>query len=179
VEGGNLTVVPAGSVPADLVIALPRLRGNPVPGIPQNRDGFIPVDRDCRVQGIQSVYAAGDATSFPIKQGGIATQQAAAVAREIAAAAGAPVQREQFRPVLRGLLLTGEGARFMRSEVTGGQGDESEISDHILWWPQTKVAGQDVSQYLSKRIEPIQPKAPLAPDAIPVEVDLTEALTDP
>ena len=179
VEGGNLTVVPEGSVPADLVIALPRLRGNPVPGIPQNRDGFIPVDRDCRVQGIQSVYAAGDATSFPIKQGGIATQQAAAVAREIAAAAGAPVQREQFRPVLRGLLLTGEGARFMRSEVSGGQGDESEISDHMLWWPQTKVAGQYVSQYLSKKIEPIQPKAPLAADAIPVEVDLTEALTDP
>ncbi len=98
-EGGNLTVVPAGSVPADLVVALPRLRGNPVPGIPQNRDGLIPVDRDCRVQGIQSVYAAGDATSFPIKQGGIATQQAAAVAREISAAAGAPVHREQFRPV--------------------------------------------------------------------------------
>jgi len=178
VEDGDLTVVPAGSIPADLVIALPHLRGNPVPGIPQNRDGFIPVNRDCRVQGIQSVYAAGDATSFPIKQGGIATQQAAAVAREIAAAAGAPVQREQFRPVLRGLLLTGKGARFMRSEVTGGRGDAS-VSDHILWWPQTKVAGQYVSQYLAKRIEPIQPKAPLAADAIPVEVDITEAFTDP
>jgi hypothetical protein len=81
--------------------------------------------------------------------------------------------------VLRGLLLTGAGARFMRSDITGGQGDESEISDHILWWPQTKVAGQYVSQYLAKRIEPIEPKAPLAADAIPVEVDLTEALTDP
>ena len=179
VEDGNLTVVPAGSVPADLVIALPRLRGNPVPGIPQNRDGFIPVNRDCQVEGIPSVYAAGDTTSFPIKQGGIATQQAAAVAREIAAAAGAPVQREQFRPVLRGLLLTGKDARFMRSEVTGGQGDASRISDHMLWWPQTKVAGQYVSQYLANKIDPIQPKAPLAADAIPVEVDISEAITDP
>jgi sulfide:quinone oxidoreductase len=178
VEDGNLTVIPAGSVPADLVIALPSLRGNPVPGIPQNRDGFIPVNRDCRVQGIQSVYAAGDATSFPIKQGGIATQQAAAVAREIAAAAGAPVQKEEFRPVLRGLLLTGKGARFMRSEVTGGQGDASSISDHMLWWPQTKVAGQYVSQYLANKIDPIEPKAPLAADAIPIDIDISEVPTD-
>jgi hypothetical protein len=29
------------------------------------------------------------------------------------------------------------------------------------------------------RIEPMQPKAPLAPNGIPIEGDLTEALTDP
>jgi hypothetical protein len=80
--------------------------------------------------------------------------------------------------VLRGLLLTGEGARFMRSEVAGGHGDASKVSDHMLWWPETKVAGRYISNYLSKKIEPIQPKAPLAPDAIPVEVDLSEAPAD-
>jgi hypothetical protein len=42
-----------------------------------------------------------------VKQGGIATQQADAVAKSIAALAGAPVTPEPLRPVLRGLLLTG------------------------------------------------------------------------
>ena len=39
---------------------------------------------------LEAVYAAGDATDFPIKQGGLATQQADAVAERIAARAGAP-----------------------------------------------------------------------------------------
>ena len=41
---------------------------------------------------LAGVYAAGDGTAFPIKQGGLATQQADAVAETIAAAAGAPVE---------------------------------------------------------------------------------------
>jgi sulfide:quinone oxidoreductase len=175
VEDGRLMLVPKSSIPADLVVALPRLRGTPVPGLPHDSDGFLPVDRDGRVENVESVYAAGDATSFPIKQGGIAAQQADAVAREIAAATGAPVKREPFRPVLRGLLLTGKDARFMRSEIAGGHGDAGQVSDHMLWWPETKIAGQYISAYLANKIDPIQPKAPLAPDAIPVEVDLTEA----
>ena len=35
------------------------------------------------MQGANDVYAAGDATTFPIKQGGLATQQADAVAGSI------------------------------------------------------------------------------------------------
>ena len=36
------------------------------------------------------IFAAGDATSEPIKQGGLAAQQADAAAEAIAAEAGAP-----------------------------------------------------------------------------------------
>jgi sulfide:quinone oxidoreductase len=174
-EDGVLALVPRSSIPADLVIALPRLVGNPVPGLPADADGFLPVDRNCGVVGVDDVFAAGDASSFPIKQGGIATQQADAVAREVAARSGAPVSREPFRPVLRGMLLTGEGARFMRSEVAGGSGDAGQFSGHMLWWPGTKVAGQYISHYLAREIERLEPKPAVAPDGIPIDVDLSEA----
>ena len=175
VKDGVLEVVPGDSIAADRVVALPRLRGNPPAGLPTDADGFVPVDGNGRVRGCEHVYAAGDITSFPIKQGGIAAQQADAAACAIAAHAGAPVKAEEFRPVLRGLLLTGQGARFMRAEVSGGRGEASEVSRRMLWWPEMKVAGQYLSHYLSRQIEPVRPAEPLPADAIPVEVDLTQA----
>ena len=47
---------------------------------PADRDGFIHTDRHGGVPGMDGVFAAGDATTFPIKQGGLAAQQADAVA---------------------------------------------------------------------------------------------------
>jgi sulfide:quinone oxidoreductase len=171
---GSLSVVPEGTLPADRVVALPQLRGNAPAGLPTNGDGFVPVDRHGRVRGEDRVFAAGDVTTFPIKQGGIAAQQADAAAAAIAAQAGAPVTADEFRPVLRGLLLTGTGARFFRAEVTGGHGDAAEVSRRLLWWPEMKVAGRYLSHYLSREVEPMRLADPLPPDAIPVELDLTE-----
>ena len=102
--------------------------------------------------GLTGVYAAGDGTNFPIKQGGLATQQADGVAEAIAAAAGAPVKPEPFRPVLRGLLFTGGDDRFLRNVVAGG-GGEGEVATHTLWWPPTKIAGRYISGYLFGRDE--------------------------
>jgi sulfide:quinone oxidoreductase len=174
-EHGSLALTPSGELKADRVVALPLLRGRAPAGLPADGDGFLPTDEHGRVRGCEHVYAAGDATAFPVKQGGIATQQADAAARTIAAQAGAPVELEPFRPVLRGLLLTGDGARFMRSEIAGGQGDSSDVSTRMLWWPETKVAGQYLSHYLSRSLSPVHPVEPLPPDAIPVELDLGQA----
>ena len=137
-------------IDADRVVALPALVGRGVEGVPADGDGFIPVDRHGRVPGLPGVYAAGDGTNFPIKQGGLATQQADAVAEAIAAEAGAPVEPEPFRPVLRGLLLTGGDDRFMRHAAAGG-GGEGEVASHTLWWPPTKIAGRYISGYLFGR----------------------------
>ena len=172
---GSLSVAPSGPLEVDRVVALPHLRGRSPGGLPHDADGFLAADEYGQVRDCADVFAAGDVTTFPVKQGGIATQEADAAARAIAARAGSPVEKEPFRPVLRGLLLTGEGARFMRSEIAGGKGDTSDVSTRMLWWPQTKVAGQYLSHYLSRRIEPIQPVEPLPADAVPVEVDLTYA----
>jgi sulfide:quinone oxidoreductase len=150
---GYVIADPGGRrIDADRIVALPALVGRAIEGVPADGDGFIPVDAHGRVRGMSGVYAAGDGTNFPIKQGGLATQQADAVAEAIAAEAGAPVEPEPFRPVLRGLLLTGGDDRFLRNAVAGG-GGEGEVATHTLWWPPTKIAGRYISGYLFGRDE--------------------------
>jgi sulfide:quinone oxidoreductase len=68
---GFLEMVPTGPIPADHVVALPRLTGPAIEGVPGPK-GFLPTDEHGRVGGTVGVYAAGDVTSFPIMQGGIA-----------------------------------------------------------------------------------------------------------
>ena len=51
--------------------------------------------------------------------------------------AGAPVAPRPYRPVLRGLLLTGGEVRYLRHDPGGA----SEASDELLWWPPAKIAG--------------------------------------
>jgi sulfide:quinone oxidoreductase len=135
---------------ADRVVALPRLEGLRILGLPQDEDGFIGTDLHGRVTGPADVYAAGDITRFPIKQGGIATQQADAVAESIAAAAGADVDPRPFRPVLRGLLLTGKAPRYLKNELAGGHGDASVVSTDAPWWPPAKIVGRYLSPFLAE-----------------------------
>jgi sulfide:quinone oxidoreductase len=169
---GALSVVPEGTVPAEHVVALPRLRGRPLEGVPHDTDGFIEVDQFGRVRDVADVYAAGDLTAGSVKQGGIATQQADTVAAAIARQLGAPVEPQPFKPVLRGTLLTGDSARYMRNELTGGKGERSDVSAQLLWWPEGKVAGRHLSGYLAHDAQPLEPAPPLGADAVPVDVDL-------
>ena len=174
VEGSTLAVTPAGGVPADAVVALPRLAGLPIEGLPSDADGFIPTDANGRVQGLDDVFAAGDTTSFPIKQGGLAAQQADAAAETIAAAAGVAVEPEPFRPVLRGLLLTGEAPVFLRAELGGGTGDTSVATGELLWWPPGKIVGRYLAPFLAERAGAIL--APPSGDALPVDVEVASSL---
>ena len=100
--------------------------------------------------GVENVYAAGDGTNFPIKQGGIACQQADAVAEVIAKAAGASLEPRSFRPVLRGQLITGRESRFMRTSLSGREGDSAQSSPETLWWPPSKIAGRYLAPYLAR-----------------------------
>jgi sulfide:quinone oxidoreductase len=133
---------------AQRIVALPRLEGPGVPGLAADAHGFLPVDELGRVTGTDSAFAAGDGTTSPIKQGGIAAQQADAVARAVARRAGADVEARPFRPVLRAKLLTGSQAKYLRRAVGGDEAADSEASDHTLWWPPTKVAAPYLSPYL-------------------------------
>jgi sulfide:quinone oxidoreductase len=170
---GELRLVPEGSVAAERVVALPRLRGTRIDGLPQTVEGFIPVDAHGQVHGLDDVFAAGDISSFPVKQGGIAAQQADAAAELIAANAGADLTPQPFRPVLRGLLLTGRQPRYLRHEITGGAGDVSAASPEPLWWPPAKIVGRYLAPFLGA-IAGVEspPEAPAAPGAVPVEVEL-------
>ena len=72
-------------VHADVVVALPDLVGPRISGLPHDDDEFLPVDEHGRVFGCTDVFAAGDATAYPVKHGGLAAQQADAIAEAIAA----------------------------------------------------------------------------------------------
>ena len=170
VEPGGLATRPGGLLAADRVVALARVEGPAVVGVPQDAHGFIPANEYGAVVGVEDVYVAGDAVAFPVKQGGIAAQQADAVAEVIAARAGAPVRPRPFRPVLRGLLLTGARPRYLRSELARGLDDSSLASLEALWWPPAKVAGRYLAPYLAS-VFGLTPEPPDA-GALPVEVAL-------
>ena len=146
---GALELVPGPALDVDRVIALPRLEGAPLDGIPQTLAGFISVDAHCRVHGFEEVFAAGDITSFPVKQGGIAAQQADAAAEAIAVAIGIDVDPRPFRPVLRGLLLTGREPRYLRRELSGQPTHDPVASYEPLWWPPAKIAGRHLAPFLA------------------------------
>jgi sulfide:quinone oxidoreductase len=135
----------------DRVIALPELHGPVVRGIPLGENGFIRVDPHCRVPDVEAIYAAGDATDFPIKMGGIGSQQADVAAQSIAALAGASVTPERFNPVIHGMLLTHEEPRYLTAHIMGGHEFSSEITDTPTWSPGRKIAAKYLAPYLEER----------------------------
>ena len=147
-EDDSLILTPGDrKVEADVVIALPEMEGPAIEGLPADEDGFLPVDDHSRVRDTDDVYAAGDGTNFPLKQGGLATQQADTAAADIAHRIGAAVAPEPFRPVLRGQLLTGDASLHMRTDIAGGGGEGTASLDR-LWWPPHKISGRYLAPML-------------------------------
>jgi sulfide:quinone oxidoreductase len=100
-EDGRLRIAPGDPIETEAVVSLPCLEGRRVEGLPAGVDGFLPIDEHCRVLGAEGVFAAGDVTAFPIKQGGIAAREADAAAEAIAAAAGCELSPAPFVPAPR------------------------------------------------------------------------------
>ncbi|HLJ03677.1 MAG TPA: FAD-dependent oxidoreductase [Solirubrobacteraceae bacterium] len=166
---GGLTVHPGETVlDAQRVVCLPRAVGPRLQGLPATARGFIPTDPHGRVPDVEAVWAAGDAIDFPVKQGGLAAQQADAAAESIAAHAGVELEPAPFRPVLRGMMLTGRGKAWMRQEPAG----EGVAVRRALWWPPTKIAGRYLSPYLAARHGDEAVDGGSQPEGEPVELDL-------
>jgi sulfide:quinone oxidoreductase len=169
-EDGELVLTPGDRrIGNPELIALPAMSGPAITGLPSDDDGFIPIDQHARVIGADDVYAAGDGTNFPIKQGGLGTQQADAAAAHIAHRLGAAVDAEPFHPVLRGKLLTGGESLHLRADVAGG-GGESESSLDSLWWPPHKISGRYLAPLLYHGDAPADPEPPAS--TLDVEVAL-------
>ena len=141
---GSVVLADGELIQADRVVAVPELRGRRFTGVPASRSGFVPVDAAGRVEGLEDVYAAGDLTTFPIKQGGLAAQQADVVAQTIAASLGVPVKQVRAPRVLHARVLGGgagvppygirlerathtrrAGSRRRRGQRQGGKGVRS------------------------------------------------------
>jgi len=152
-EPGQVALHPGGRrLHVERVVALPELFGPSTPGVPKaSGDGFIPIDVYCRVPGLEHVYAAGDASDFAVKFGGIAAQQADVAAEGIAALAGAPVEPSKFHPVVHAILLGGQKPLYLSAHITGGHGSSSEVSEEPTWSPPTKIAAKYLAPYLDAR----------------------------
>ena len=151
-EDGELRFADGEPLEVDRAVALPALEVPPLPGLPQRDHGFVVTDVQMHASGLERVWAAGDVTSFPIKQGGLAAQQADVAARSIAAHAGAHAPLEAFQPVLRAALITGETPEYMRSAIARNADGEAAVG-RALWWPPLKLAGRYLAPYLARAME--------------------------
>jgi sulfide:quinone oxidoreductase len=150
----RLTMTTGEAVQADRVVAVPRLVGRRVSGVPADWNGFVATDAHGRVREVPDVFAAGDMTQFRVKQGGLATQQADVIAAVLAARAGADVEIPPVRHVLRTRLLVPDGPLYLRAELDGDGGplpatESAQISTEALWWPPAKLFGRYLSPWMA------------------------------
>ncbi|HEY6758748.1 MAG TPA: FAD-dependent oxidoreductase [Baekduia sp.] len=171
-DDGQLEVLPGGTpLDSQRVVALPTIEGRAIAGVPADERGFVPVDDHGRVTSLTDVYAAGDGTTFPVKQGGLACQQADAVAEVLAAAAGADVHPTPFHPVLRGRLMTGRGAAYLEHALHGGAGD-TPPREMRLWSVAHKIDGRYLSPWLAALEPEIAATAAQADHAGDLDIDI-------
>jgi sulfide:quinone oxidoreductase len=161
---GALALRSGGSVDADRVITAPRLLGPRITGVPADREGFVTTDALGGVTDLPDVYAAGDMTSFPIKHGGLATQQADVIAQRIAADRGALVKEIQVKHVLHAQLVGGEHPIVLRTELDEFGQPTTATLQHEHPAPDSlqspaKVHGRYLEPYLHAR-------TPDAPDLV-------------
>jgi sulfide:quinone oxidoreductase len=146
---GQLELLAGGTLRADRVIALPVQRGPALEGLPTDAHGFLRTVGDGSVPGAPDVWAVGDGSSFPVKQGGIACQQADSVAAAIARRLGIEVDEVPFMPTLRAWVWDGRGGKFLRADLPGGRTESTGVAgDTPLWWPVAKVAGRFLAPFL-------------------------------
>jgi sulfide:quinone oxidoreductase len=149
------------SLEVDRIVALPELRGPAVPGLPSDIGGFIPIDDYARVVGAKHVWAAGDATDFPIKHGGVAAQMADTAAGFIAKLAGSPIQVRKFSPVPQGVLLTGASPRLLKGQLAGARG----VPDKLRKLHRGDVTPKIAARYLAPRLAGMSPEPFSSPPA--------------
>jgi sulfide:quinone oxidoreductase len=130
IEPGQPQVVaahPSGTrVDVDRVVALPTLRGRPIPGIPVEEHGFVEIDEHCRVKRLEHVWAVGDITTYPVKAGGMAAEQADVAAEAIAASAGADVTPRALDAAGRADLAALPAGRYLEPRLeTDGASDSA------------------------------------------------------
>jgi sulfide:quinone oxidoreductase len=142
----------AGSqwITADRIVALPRVAGPRLRGVPCDAHGFVPVDPRGRVPGLDGVYAAGDGTAGPIKQGGLAAQQADAVVADVLWRLGVGADPGPPPPaVLRGVLRTPSGPLYLQAEIgRDGEPRRSVASFAPLWPAPGRVASRWLASHL-------------------------------
>lgn len=143
VAPGGLVLEPdARTLAVQRVVAVPRVVGPAIGGLPLDDEGFIVAGDDARVDGCTRTWAAGDGVVSPVKFGGLATHQARRAAAAIARVAGVADVPDPGEPVLAGRLLVGDRSRRLIRRA--------DIDRAPLWWPAGKVTGEHLPQWLAE-----------------------------
>jgi sulfide:quinone oxidoreductase len=153
-----------GVLRTDEVIAVPQLVGRWVAGVPAAWSGFVATDERGGVIGLPDVYAAGDMTSYPVKQGGLAAQQADLIASDLARRVGADVPRRPVRHVLRAQLFGAGEPLYLYTELDGhGQAlpvaPETAVATSSAWWPSAKLFAPYLTPWMASRSAPVAASA--------------------
>jgi sulfide:quinone oxidoreductase len=147
---------------ADRIVTLPKITGPAIRGVPAGTRWFVPINERCVVPCADGrVFAAGDATDFPVKHGGIGAQQADTAAAGIAHLAGLGNRPPPVHPVIRGSLLTGGQPLYIAARVSGGLGWQSEIYEQPPWPAEEKIVAEELGDYLAT-LEPVDLQATTA-----------------
>lgn len=152
VDRCGVRLADAGTVPAERVIAVPALVGRRLPGVPADFGGFVTTGAFGRVADLQDVYAAGDMTAFPVKQGGLAAQDAENIAAVLAAQAGADARMPALTRVLRAQLFGAPEPLFLSAELDlNGRPRpvSSAVSSEPPWWPPSTLVGRHVTPWMA------------------------------
>jgi sulfide:quinone oxidoreductase len=174
VRDGRVELSDGRRLTAEHVVALPRVLGRRIEGLPRDDEDFVPIDDHARVEGVAHVYAAGDVADFPVKHGGLAAQQADAAADAMLAELGLPIVPRPFDAVVQGVLFTGDEPAYLQARLGQDEAPPSVPRAHALWWPPSKIAGRHLSPYLAIRAgAPRTPETRPGGDALTVSVDLT------
>jgi len=119
---------------AQRIVTLPKVTGPALRGIAAGPGWFVPIDEHCVVHDSDGrVFAAGDATDFVVKHGGIGAQQADTAAAGIAHLAGIGERPPALAPVIRSTLLTGDRPLYLCARVVNGLGWRSEVYEEPPW----------------------------------------------
>jgi sulfide:quinone oxidoreductase len=142
VAPGGLVLEPEGrTLAVERVVAVPRVVGPAIAGLPVDDEGFIRAGDDAHVEGCTRTWAAGDGVVSPVKFGGLATHQARRAAAAIARRAGVERAHDPGEPVLVGRLLVGDRSRRLIRRA--------DIDRRPLWWPPGKVVGEHLPRWLA------------------------------
>ena len=154
-------------VDAQRTIAVPRVIGPALEGLPADEEGFARTGEDGRVEGLERTWAAGDGVASPIKLGGYATYQARRAAAAIARLAGAQAPPpDPDERLLEGVLMTGSTPRPLDGAEPG------RPAHGPLWRPVGKVAGRWLPRYLGDEVAtPAEPPTAQHEPAGAVQVD--------
>ena len=139
-----------GRIRAERVVALPAVVGQAIGGLPLDANGFVRTGPRGVVVGMPDVYAAGDMTTFPVKQGGIAAQQADIIASLVASRAGARAPLPASRLVLRAQLFGSPSPLFLQAELDR-RGLPLGGSCHAEppWWPAGTLFAPHLSAWMA------------------------------